>query len=320
MKKSMRLTKRVWFAIFLFLALAGQSQTDAKQQAIDQYIRRYSPVAVKEMKEYHIPASITLAQGIIESDAGRSDLASQANNHFGIKCHKEWSGPTFIKDDETRNECFRKYDDPLESFRDHSRFLAERDRYKSLFNLKTDDYKGWARGLKTAGYATNPAYADMLIRTIETYDLQRFDDPVTPVPEPGNIAAESIVSPAGWAKNLKKTGKAADGRVIYENNRLRMVFAGPDEDLYSLAKGVGLSVYKLMKYNELTKATALCGGQAVYLEGKRRKAEPRFHKIETGETIYSISQRYGIRIKMIVRRNSLQEGVEPGAGMVLRLR
>ena len=124
---------------------------------------------------YRIPASITLAQGIYESNAGKSRLATEANNHFGIKCHKEWTGKTFIQDDETKNECFRKYDNPEESFRDHSYFLTQRDRYKDLFKLDITDYKGWASGLKEAGYATNPQYPEKLINTIETFSLNKFD-------------------------------------------------------------------------------------------------------------------------------------------------
>jgi len=289
-----------WFiaGTVTFLAcLSGYGQRTDKQPAVEEYVRRYQAVAVQEMKEFGIPASITLAQGIVESNAGRSALAREANNHFGIKCHKEWTGPTYIQDDETRNECFRKYGDPRESYRDHSRFLAGRERYKTLFTLKKTDFRGWANGLKAAGYATNPAYADMLIRTIETYSLQRFDEP------------------AGVRPSMAETR-----REILENNGVKMVRSLPGDDLYTLSRDLGISVRKLLRYNELPRVTAFRPGQEVYLAGKRRKAEVTFHTLKSGETVYSVAQFYGIKTKMIYRRNSLEPGSEPGPGMVLRLR
>ncbi len=311
-----------WIGVgFLFSAVASVfAQSESQKAAVEKYIRQYGRLAVKEMTEFRIPASITLAQGIIESEAGRSDLAVKANNHFGIKCHKGWSGSSFIKDDETRNECFRKYDDPAESYRDHSLFLTGRDRYKGLFLLDILDYRGWANGLKAAGYATNPAYAEMLIRTIETYDLLRFDRPGSLSTLPGESTVNPAIPTGTFRAEWKKVARAGGDRDIYENNSRRMVIARPADDLYALSRDVDVPVRRLLKYNELSGPADLRPGQEVYLGPKRRKAEVKFHTVSAGETLYAISQRYGIQLKMIWRRNGLTPGQEPGPGWVLRLR
>lgn len=311
------------FGSFIFIAFCAVQV--AAQQAdynavVNRYIQKYKEIAVKEMKEYRVPASITLAQGILESNAGRSNLAVDANNHFGIKCHKGWTGKTFIKDDETKNECFRKYDSPVESFRDHSSFLTQRDRYKGLFSLEITDYKGWANGLKSAGYATNPMYPQQLIKIIETFELYRFDRA-----EFAAVTGDSLENPldpsqqSGFHEFVFKS-KGAGNRNIYENNRLQMIIARQDDNLYVIARDFKLSVSNLLKYNDLPKPTSLKPGQIVYLQPKRRKGAAENHKVETGETLYSISQFYGIKLKMIYKRNDLRKGVEPKKGTLLRLR
>ena len=154
-------------------ASVGEKSVEDK---IKLYIKKFAPAAVKNMRFYKIPASITLAQGVLESGHGESTLAKKANNHFGIKCHKGWKGRSIRHDDDEENECFRSYKNPLKSYRDHSLFLVDRDRYSGLFELKRKDYKGWAKGLKTAGYATDPKYAEKLISLIERFNLTRFDE------------------------------------------------------------------------------------------------------------------------------------------------
>ena len=154
-------------------ASVGEKSVEDK---IKLYIKKFAPAAVKNMRFYKIPASITLAQGVLESGHGESTLAKKANNHFGIKCHKGWKGRSIRHDDDEENECFRSYKNPLKSYRDHSLFLVDRDRYNALFELKRKDYKGWAKGLKAAGYATDPKYADKLISLIERFNLNRFDE------------------------------------------------------------------------------------------------------------------------------------------------
>ena len=287
---------------------------------VNRYILKYRDIAVKEMKEYRIPASITLAQGILESNAGRSPLAVEANNHFGIKCHKGWTGKTFYKDDETKNECFRKYGSPVESFRDHSWFLTQRDRYKGLFSLEITDYKGWANGLKSAGYATNPSYAQLLIKTIETFDLYRFDQAEFIVASGDSSDVATPPEEMAWLNRfvVKSTGPA--NRNIYENNRLQMIIARQDDNLYVIARDFNLSVSKLLKYNDLPKPTSLNPGQIVYLEAKRRKGAIESHKLQAGESLYVISQLYGIRLKSLLKRNDLHIGSEPKKGTILRLR
>tara|TARA_Y200000002_G_scaffold305498_1_gene261251 strand:- start:789 stop:1262 length:474 start_codon:yes stop_codon:yes gene_type:complete len=146
------------------------------EEKIKAYIKKFAPAAIKNMRFYKIPASITLAQGVLESGYGEGTLAKKANNHFGIKCHKGWKGKSIRHDDDKEDECFRSYKNPLKSYRDHSLFLVDRDRYNDLFELKRKDYKGWAAGLKDAGYATDPKYADKLISLIERFNLTRFDE------------------------------------------------------------------------------------------------------------------------------------------------
>ena len=167
-----------WLAALLLSAFYFQHFflfSQYTESDIFNYIETYKEIAINKMVEYRIPASITLAQGIFESACGTSRLATEANNHFGIKCHKEWEGDTIKHNDDELQECFRKYLKPEESYNDHSLFLISRPRYAKLFTLDVMDYPGWARGLKTAGYATNPQYADKLISLIERFDLARHD-------------------------------------------------------------------------------------------------------------------------------------------------
>jgi hypothetical protein len=272
------------------------------------------------MNLFRIPASITLAQGIIESAAGTSKLAVEANNHFGIKCHKEWKGKTFIQDDDAKDECFRKYKDPLESFRDHSHFLTTRERYKQLFELKITDYPGWARGLKSAGYATNPKYAEQLIKTIENYQLHKFDK----MTEKGHyedtiIAAESALG-SEVSRGFRMQEKKIAGRDLFINNRRKMIIARSDDNIYQIAMDFNLSVEKLLKFNDLAFATSLKPGQIVYLENKRRRGSVAYHTFREGESLYSIAQQYGIRLTMLYKRNKLDGVLEPKPGTVLKLR
>ena len=174
--------KKFFFLIILIFfsscsALKTPSVSDnSVENKINLYIKKFAPAAVKNMRFYRIPASITLAQGVLESGYGEGTLAKKANNHFGIKCHKGWKGKSITHDDDEKDECFRSYKNPLKSYRDHSLFLVDRDRYKDLFELRRKDYKGWARGLKAAGYATDPKYAEKLISLIERFNLTRFDE------------------------------------------------------------------------------------------------------------------------------------------------
>lgn len=307
------------FCLILFLfPLLSFSQQSTYDQAVKEYINTYYEIAVKEMIVYRIPASITLAQGIYESNAGRSKLAVEGNNHFGIKCHKEWTGPSITSDDETKNECFRKYDNAEASFRDHSYFLTSRDRYKNLFSLNITDYKGWAQGLKQDGYATNPQYPDKLIKTIEKYELFRFDSN----PELPAKTEEKISKPvlADSTANFEVFADGPGGRRVYLNNGLQFIVLSKKDRLSSLAAAFGVSQRRLLKWNDLPPGSVIEPGQMIYLQPKRRKGNESSHTVTSGETLYSISQLHGIKMKMLLKRNHLERGYIPAPGETLVLK
>ncbi len=309
---------------FIFIGLScipgAFAQNVDYQKTVQKYIKKYKEVAVNEMLLYKIPASITLAQGILESTAGTSKLALNANNHFGIKCHKEWMGKTFIQDDETKNECFRKYGDPIESYRDHSHFLTRRDRYKALFDLEITDYQGWAKGLKVAGYATNPKYAELLVKTIENYQLYQFDRLTKKMVEADTGRASDVVLGLEVHRGFSLLYSAPSGRDIFINNKRKLIIAQSDDNIYLISRDLKVGVEKLLVYNDLAFATSLKPGQIVYIEPKRRRATVKYHTFTFGESLYEISQQYGIKLKMIYKRNDLGELPEPKPGTILRLR
>ena len=287
------------FLILIISCLTLQSQTRNKQY--EDYIKKYRELAVEEMKKYHIPASITLAQGLLESGAGQSTLARKSNNHFGIKCGSDWTGKTVSHDDDARGECFRAYKHPKESFEDHSKFLAGRSRYASLFKLKITDYKGWARGLKKAGYATNPRYADQLIGIIELYGLHQYDT----------------------KDGLKWMKENPNPHQPYIANGLLYIVVRAGDSWKSISKEFNVSQSKLRKYNDLYKGYALQVGDILYLEKKNKKADKEHivHVLRAGESMYSISQKYGIRLKNLYKLNKMDENdPAPEVGTILRLR
>ena len=287
------------FLILIISCLTLQAQTRNKQY--EAYIKKYRELAVEEMKKYHIPASITLAQGLLESGAGQSALARKSNNHFGIKCGSDWYGKTVSHDDDARGECFRAYKHPKDSYEDHSKFLAGRPRYASLFNLNITDYRGWARGLKKAGYATNPRYADQLIGIIELYELYKYDD-----------------------KNyLKWIKKNPNPHQTYIANDLLYIVVRAGDSWKSISQEFDISQKKLRKYNDLYKGYALQVGDILYLEKKNKKADKEHivHVLRAGESMYSISQKYGIRLKNLYKLNKMDEDdPAPKIGTILRLR
>ena len=287
------------FLILIISCLTLQAQTRNKQY--ENYIKKYRELAVEEMKRYHIPASITLAQGLLESGAGQSALARKSNNHFGIKCGSDWYGKTVSHDDDARGECFRAYKHPKDSYEDHSKFLAGRPRYASLFNLNITDYKGWARGLKKAGYATNPRYADQLIGIIELYELYKYDD-------------------KNYLKWLKKN---PNPHQTYIANGLLYIVVRAGDSWKSISQEFDISQKKLRKYNDLYKGYALQVGDILYLEKKNKKADKEHivHVLRAGESMYSISQKYGIRLKNLYKLNKMDEDdPAPEIGTILRLR
>lgn len=296
--------KKTLYTLFCLCLTSSSVFAQARWNAqYQQYIDQWSGVAVEQMNRYHIPASITLAQGLLESGAGRSDLARQGNNHFGIKCHNGWTGATVYFDDDIRNDCFRSYGSARESYEDHSLFLVNGRRYASLFQLKQTDYKGWARGLKAAGYATNPRYADHLIEIIELYKLYEYD--------------------TGKHSVSVNTSVSIDRDIYMFNDRL-YVIARRGETFRSLGDELDISWRKLAKYNERDKHDALHEGEIIWLEKKARKAPKEFrdrpHVVKAGESMYTIAQYYGIRLERLYKLNDLTPDYEIRVGDRLKLR
>jgi LysM repeat protein len=300
-------------------------------RSAESYIDDYKDLAISEMRRTGVPASITLAQGIIESDMGRSRLAKEANNHFGIKCHDDWKGPTMRYSDDRRNECFRKYSKPEESYKDHSDFLRGEQRYRSLFSLDVTDYKGWSRGLKKAGYATNPEYANMLIRKIEEYNLSNYDrgiaisGRVTDKKDTiGNIRNDKApLSSEKIIGNVTSDFPATAVRSrVMERNRIQYIIVKEGDTKESLEKEMQLLSWELAKYNEVKSDFSLTPGQVLYLQPKREKAEggKEFYTASGSETMYSISQLYGIKIKSLLIMNRMTEGQKPAEGQKIWLR
>lgn len=278
-----------------------------------EYIEHYARLAIEEMNEYHIPASIILAQACLESSDGNSTLARISNNHFGIKCKSGWTGQTVNHDDDERNECFRKYDSPIESFRDHSRFLIESDRYQFLFNYDIMDYKRWAFGLKEAGYATDPNYPDRLIKIIEDFQLNELDRYYND--------GTNYISLKRKGFNFSK-GNSFSTRNIYERNRSQAFYAKPGDTYEQIAKEFDLKEWEIFKYNDCTKGSQPEENSIVYIKSKRRKA-PRgneYHIFREGESMWSISQWYGVRLNILYRINRMKKTDEPFPGQRISLR
>jgi len=300
-------------------------------QPAEDYISMYKDISISEMKRSGVPASITLAQGMIESDFGRSTLARDANNHFGIKCHSDWKGQTVRHHDDSRNECFRKYRKPEESFYDHSDFLTSGSRYRFLFDLDNHDYKAWARGLKKAGYATNPDYANMLIRKIEENNLWYYDQVGI---SSGSSASKDVASSGSAAGSAKISGgntvpQTVDSEMVVsrvvrvmETNRIQYIIVKDGDTKEKLDSELNLLKWELAKYNELDNDFIPVPGQILYLQPKRDKAEPGkdTHTVVEGDSMYLISQRYGIKQKSLYELNRMAAGNEPEVGSKLWLR
>lgn len=298
--------------LMLCASIAAQAQMKWNQQ-YQTYIDQYKDLAIEQMLRYRIPASITLAQGLFESAAGRSDLVRQGNNHFGIKCHTSWMGPKQYHDDDARGECFRVYSDAKESYEDHSQFLARQSRYASLFNLSTSDYKGWARGLKQCGYATNPQYANKLIQIIELYKLHEYDK--------AKRYDKFMAEHSGTDQPINAQGLLHPIHLFNDNYYL---YAREGDTFKGIGKEVGISWKKLAKYNERDKNDILHKGDIIYLKKKRKKAPKQYkkrpHVVQAGESMYTIAQKYGIRIESLYKMNKLMPSYQIRIGDKLRVR
>ncbi len=302
---------------FLFLlCFSAQliSAAQGKRITRSEYIAMYKDDAIETMKRTGIPASITLAQGILESGDGNSDLARKANNHFGIKCHSDWTGPTYTMDDDAKDECFRKYRKVIESYKDHADFLTGRNRYAFLFDLKLTDYKGWAKGLKKAGYATNPKYPQLLIGIIERSELYKFDDPKAYK----KSSKKEIANGASTAKRNTTSSQYASNtgahKVVTSKNNIKYIVAKPNDDLEEIADEFNMGLWQITKYNDLSDDHRPELGDIIYLQPKRGKGQKEFHSVNTGETMYQISQMYGVKLKKLYKRNRVNKGYQPKVG------
>ena len=309
--------KRTFIFLAAMLVLLGALSAD--DGPVERYIRQYAPTAVSEMRRSGVPASITLAQGILESAAGTSRLAVKANNHFGIKCGSLWKGRSVKADDDARNECFRSYGSPAESFRDHSDFLRYRDRYAFLFELEPSDYKGWAYGLKQAGYATDPAYPSKLISLIERYNLTQYDalpSEQAVLPSAPRVL-EQPVAPAAAKERIR----FATGREMLSSNGVPFVYAAAGETYASIAQDFHLFPKEILRFNDASPSDALHPGDIVYLQAKKNKAAKGLDKhIADGETLREVSRRFAVKLKALCKMNALDADYVTVPGDEIRLR
>ena len=315
------------------LLMATVKLSIAQRITIQEYIETYKDLAVKEMKRTGIPASITLAQGILEAEAGNSDLVKRSNNHFGIKCKTGWSGDSVRHDDDEKQECFRKYATAYESYIDHSDFLKNSTRYASLFTLEATDYAGWARGLKRAGYATNPRYADILINNIEKYSLHQFDNFIADDVANATkmVVEEAVVMKNGMQEevSISPASENVDPAPKHHNmevgrkakiNGIKATYAKKGTSLLALASNFNIQLGKLMEYNDLDSDGLLAHDQVIYLEKKNKEGRDKTYTPDRTETLRNISQSLGIQLNNLLSFNNLQPDDAIQSGTVIFLK
>ncbi|MGZ5189661.1 MAG: glucosaminidase domain-containing protein [Flavisolibacter sp.] len=311
-------------AIILF-ALASSPSYAQSSEKIRNYIETYKEIAIQEMQRTGVPASITLAQGIHETGAGTSDLVARSNNHFGIKCKTEWSGQRVYHDDDARGECFRKYDDPFESYRDHSDFLKYRPYYTSLFQLDPTDYKSWAQGLKKAGYATNPKYAQILIKLIEDYNLQDYT-----LLAMNNQPGKTLVFASNTVKTESGEIVALEEEVIpqvqknyptglFRINQADVLYVTKGTSFLAVADRNNVSLSRMFEFNDMKATDIAERDQLMFLQRKRKTGATEFHIVVAGESLYDIAQDEGIRLESLLDYNKLKQHMQPKPGEKLYL-
>ena len=332
--------KKLLLSLFVFGCIISASAQD--EAAIRQYINTYKEIAIKEMQRSGVPASIKLAQGIHETFAGQSVLVLKSNNHFGIKCKAEWRGPSVKHDDDARNECFRKYSEASDSYRDHSDFLRGSERYSFLFKLDPTDYSGWAYGLKKAGYATNPKYAPIIIKLIEEYDLQDYtmialgklneSDIAKNDTRPSDQTKEIIITEEKKAGPTQPEKKIEEVIVVREPekpaypygefkiNDTRVVFVSKGTPFLSIAIKYNVPLSRIFEFNDMSHKEATEKDQLIYLMRKRKTGNNEFHTVKAGESLYDIAQEEAIRIESLLEYNHLSPGQKPAIGEKLYLR
>lgn len=318
--------------IVIFLLLFSFISRAQDPEVIQRYIQTYKDLAIEEMQRTGVPAAIKLAQGIHETFAGTSVLVMKSNNHFGIKCKDTWTGATVRHDDDARQECFRKYPSAEDSYRDHSDFLKNSGRYASLFELDPTDYEGWARGLKKAGYATNPRYPVIIIKLIEDYHLQDYTMIALgkmPARNDGVIAAvetqtEPHVNEPMPILTVVKTAAVIEQPSYPEGeftiNETRVIYARKGTSFLAIAQQYNLPLARIFEFNDMPPAESLNNDQLIYLQRKRKTGNNEFHIVGPEETVYDIAQKEAIRLETLLEYNFLKTGMKPAIGEQLHLR
>lgn len=318
------------FLLFFLLIVSAFSAGAQNKMLRRDYIEMYKELAIREMHRSGIPASITMAQACLESENGNSSLAQKSNNHFGIKCKSDWKGEREYKDDDEKNECFRKYRTIYESYIDHTDYLTQTPRYAYLFKLSNKDYNAWANGLKAAGYATDPNYAARLIKIIEDENLQQLDDV-----KPEGLSDQNIFALKG--KTHERTNKEEKDREAFKNitlnpfgsreiknkNGLDIIYVKAGDTYESIAAEMGMKTWEIHQYNDLKKdAPQPEANTFLYIQRKHCKAlkENEFHVVQPRETMHDISQKYGVSLRSLYFKNRMKKGTEPRAGSTLYLR
>jgi len=325
------LKKIILISSFLVILLNARAQ---ETSVIISYIKAYKELAIEEMQRTGVPASIKLAQGIHETMAGTSILVQKSNNHFGIKCKTNWTGAWVSHDDDARGECFRKYTTAEKSYRDHSDFLRGSERYAFLFNLDPTDYAAWAKGLKKAGYATNPRYPQIIIKLIEDYHLQdytmialgkKIDDPLKEVIAVS--ASNAMVKPESVIDFKPETIMEAVKRVVpdypeteFQINETRVIYAKKGTSFLAIAEQYSVPLARLFEFNELANAENLEADQLIYLQRKRKTGNNNHHIVKEGESLHDIAQAEAIRLESLLEYNFLQKNMNPAPGEKLYLR
>jgi LysM repeat protein len=311
----MKIFRYIFFFFFFFISFGTILSAQKKSQSYVDYINQYNDLAKRQMEKYNIPASITLAQALLESGAGKSELAKNSNNHFGIKCHSDWKGERVHYADDGPNDCFRKYKKVEDSYEDHSKFLKQHARYSVLFTYNIKDYTSWSVGLQKCGYATNKAYANKLIKIIEDYELYKYDSKQKNTNENRSKVSNS-------KKQEVKITEARHIRPTFVWNGLLYVEAEAGDSFEKIAYDMGFKTKDLLKYNDVPDGFPLTKGDVVYLKKKKKKADlPHFeHLVKIGESMHSISQHYGVELKRLYKLNKKDFDYIPTEGDVLRLR
>lgn len=321
--------KKLHFIFILLAVLCSQTVFAQYRNRVEEYIDKYKDIAMAEMARTGVPASITLAQGIHESGAGTSDLVQRSNNHFGIKCKTEWTGEKVYHDDDARGECFRKYDDPFTSYKDHSDFLRARKHYSSLFDLDPEDYEGWAYGLKKAGYATNPKYPQVLIKLIRDYNLQDYTLIVLGKKTAGETDPAWVKLNAPADKEEVVLAKTSEGsnaakkiypQGVFTINETKVIAVARGTSYLKVAEENNLSLARLLEFNDLKDGDITTDDALLYLQRKRKTGANDFHVVTEGETLYDISQTQGIRLESLLEYNQLTANAAVDAGEKLYLK